>query len=138
MRARRSSGGSDPTNDITNAYHLAESHADFGQMTVTRGKTVAVIDLDHVSVPTLSASDSHAASGGSPYGLAVFAAQVDPGMNSWTAQKRIHAHPEGRAHIDFTDDGFADRYCNKRAGVAVNLRAGNIDAVELTFESTGA
>src|SRR5215510_16035328 len=106
-------------------------------MTVTGGKTVTVIDLHHVAVSTLSASNGYPASGGGPHGLPGFSTQVDSGVDGWAAQKGIHAHAERRTHIDVADDGLADRHRDERPGIAIDLRAGVVDPVELTLEGAG-
>ena len=66
------------------------------------------------------------------------AAQVDAGMDRGPAQKRIHAHAERRTHVDLTDDWLAHRHSDQCVCITVDLCAGDIDAIKLTFEGAGA
>ena len=111
---------------------------DLRQMAVAGGKPVAVVDLDHVAVAAFAAGDGHLAGGGGVHRLADVAAQVDAGMHGGAAEERIHAHAEGRTHVDFAGDRLAHRHGEQRVGVLVDLGAREIDAVELAVEGAGA
>lgn len=81
VRTGREAGRSDLANNFANTNDLSDFHADFGQMAEASGETVAVTDLDHISVATLSARDGHLASGCCSHRLAKVASQIDPGMH---------------------------------------------------------
>ena len=57
---------------------------------------------------------------------------------SGPAQKWVHAHAERRAHVDLTDDRLAHRHRDQCVRIAVDLCAGDIYAIKLTFEGAGA
>src|SRR5262249_9075936 len=108
------------------------------QMAIARGETIAMVDFHHVPVSTLPARNGYTTGGGGAHGLASVSAQVNSGVNGRTAQKRIHAHAEGRTQIYFAHNGFADRHRDERPRVTIDLRASDVDSVELTLESAGA
>lgn len=94
MRAGRASRRAYPADGFANADELPDLDADLRQVPVTARQSVAVIDLDHVAVTTLTSGDGHAAGGRCADRLSRIAAQVDAGMDSGPAVERVHAHAE--------------------------------------------
>src|SRR5262245_60925832 len=58
-------------------------------------------------------------------------------MHRGPAEEGIAAHAEARGELDFADDGLAVGYQRQRAVQLLDLHAGDVDAVELAFESAG-
>src|ERR1700688_4771306 len=138
VRAGGASGRADLTDSVADAYLLPYLYADVREVAVAGGKAVAVVEFDHVAIPSLGAGDGYLAVGGGTNRIARVAAQVDAGMNGWAPEERIHAHAERRAHVDFADDRFAHRHGDERLGILVDLRARDVDAVKLALEGTRA
>src|SRR5450759_556200 len=138
MRASGAAGRADLAEGLSDAHRLSHFHVDLGHVAVARGKSVVVVDLDHIAIAALPAGDADRAVGGDAHRIALVAAQVDAGMNRRPLHEWIHAHAERRTHIHFADHRFAYRNGNQRVAVTVDLRARVIDAIELALERAGA
>src|SRR5689334_3427572 len=108
MRTRRPPRRAYSSDGFADADELAELDAYLGKMPVATGEAVAVIDLYHVAVTTFASGDRYPPGGSRADRLSGLAAKVDPRVNGRATEKRIHAHAEGRTHINFADNRFAD------------------------------
>src|SRR5262245_22923987 len=97
-------------------------------------EAVAMADLDHVSIAALPARNGHLAGRCCPYRFTKIAAQVNTGMNCETAQDRVHSLAEWRGHVCFAVDRIANRDCDQGSTIAVEFRASQIHAIQLTFK----
>src|SRR5690242_9729562 len=137
MRPGGAAGRADLADHLADAHDLADLDVDLGQMPVAGGETVAVVDLHHFAVAALPSGHRDLAVGGGVHRLADVAAQVDAGVHRRFAEERIGAHAERRTHVDAAFDRLAYRHGRESMRVAVDLRAREVDAVELPLEGAG-
>src|SRR5580693_682346 len=112
MRAGRAPGRADPTDHLADANALADTNVDFRQMAVAGGKSVAVIDLDHLAVAAAPAGRRHGSRSRSVGRLAIAAAEIYSRVHCRHMQERIDAHAEWRGEIDLAGHRLAHRHGN--------------------------
>src|SRR6185312_578448 len=100
MRAGGAPGRADLAAHLADMDGLADLDVDLREVAVARGKAVAVVDLDHVAVAALAPGDRHAPGRGRVHRIADVAAHVEAGVHRRAMQERVHAHAEGRTHVD--------------------------------------
>ena len=94
MRAVGIAGLSDGADRLAALHVLPDSHEDLGEMTVVRGHAAAVVDRDHVAAIAGVLGDDDATRRGGSDRRALRGADVDPGVQPETAERRVIAHPE--------------------------------------------
>src|SRR5579864_7535214 len=134
MRAGRAPGRTHAADDLADADLVADVDVDLRKVAVAGREAFPVIDLDHLAVAAAPAGRRDGAGRRGVDRIADLAAEIEPGMHRRHMQKRIDAHPEGRAEIDIAGDRFAHRDRDERAAELFGLRAGNTDARERALE----
>src|SRR3974377_253610 len=138
MRPGGAAGRANMADRLADTHHLPDFHVDLRQVTVAGGEAVAVVDLYHVAVAAFPAGKAHSAGGGGVDRFTLFDTELDAGVNGRATSERVHAHTEGRAHVNVTDHWLAQRYGDQRLEILVDLRTRDIDPVELVVEGASA
>src|SRR5262245_15422796 len=137
MRAGGTAGGADLADHLADLHDIADLDVARRQMAVAGGQPVAVVDLDHAAVAALPAGGNDLAVGGGADGIAGGGAEIQARMHRGPAEEGITAHAEAGGEFDFADDGLAIGHQRQRAVQLVDLRAGDVDAIELAVEGAG-
>src|SRR5690606_34404883 len=115
----------------------ADTDIDSGEMCVTGREPVAVVDLDHLAIAAIPSGRDDGAAGGRMDGVAGGAAHIEAGMHRRPAQERVGAHAETGTVIERSGDRLAYGNSCECARIAVNLAAGDGDAIYLPVEDIG-
>src|SRR5262245_31735312 len=134
VRAGRAPGGAHLADDLADADGLSFRNVDDRQMAVARRQSVAVIDPDHLAVAAAPSGGDDLAGRGGAHRIADVAAEVEARVHGQRADERVHAHAEAGGGLDLARQRAADRHRNQRAVEMLDLRASDVDAIELALE----
>src|SRR3954451_5031965 len=101
MRARGTARRSDAADDLSDADRLPNLDFDRREMRVAGGKTVAMVDLDHLAVPAVPARHGNGAGCRRAGRLAIVGAKFEARVHRVRAQERVRAHAEAGIPFQF-------------------------------------
>src|SRR5262249_56983608 len=93
--------------------------------------------LDHGPGAAAPARGGHGAVGGGAHRIAGLAMEIEPGMQGRRAQEWVDAYAEARLQIELAVDRLAHGNGAERAREPGDLRARDLDAMNLALEAHG-
>src|SRR4051794_30347997 len=106
-------------------------------MAVTGRQAVAVIDLHEAAVAARPARRDDFSIRGGAHRIAGSGAEIQAGMHRGPADEWVAAHAEARRELDLADHRLAIGHKRQRAIEAIDLGAGDVDAIKLALEGPG-